>query len=115
MNRDLAFEAKFPVPEGVEWGGTAYRPIDNNPVHWPAAERMNHAMIGWRAALSHAEGEAVGIVEPADHQTAGAYLGDKPRRMAVAETAPGSIQALPEGTKLYTHPAPQVAVPEDRK
>ncbi len=65
-----------------------------------------------RAALSRPEGQAVGVVEPADHQTPAAWLGDKPRRMVVTETAPSSIQSLPEGTKLYTHPAPQVAMPE---
>ena len=52
---------------------------------------------------------AVGIVEPADHQSVGALVGDKPLRMALAETSPGSIQSLPEGTRVFAHAAPQVA------
>lgn len=47
----------------------------------------------------------VGIVEVADHQPMDRLADpDKPFRMAVAETDPGSIQSLPEGTWLFLGP-----------
>ena len=51
--------------------------------------------------------EPVGIIEPSDHQTIAALVDPAvPLRMAVAETAPRSIQSLPAGTKLYTSSQP---------
>lgn len=54
----------------------------------------------FRAALSHAEGSLVGIIEPSDHQSLGVLIINKHRRMAVTQTLPGSIQLLPAVTRV---------------
>ena len=75
-------------------------------------EEVQTAWEIWQAARQGGEVEPVGIIELSDYVQIN-DSGPIPRRKALAETSEGSIQNLPSGTKLYTHPpAPDHGVPE---
>lgn len=101
-----AFEAQFPVPERVYWDSEhgKYRASSKGKFKdIDKAADQNNRFDGWRAALSHAEGEAVAEVKATEEAPLGVLV-----------FLPGRSD-LPVGTKLYTHPASQVAVPEQRE
>ena len=71
---------------------------ENDWLQWQQAARQ---------APASGEVEPVGIIELSDY----VQLGDDapiPRRKALAETTEGSIQNLPAGTELFTHPPAKV-------
>lgn len=94
-----AFE-KWADSEGLStvWGHTGYLLADTAAA-WKA----------WQAALSHAEGEAVAEVttEP-DYWSRGHFYEGRKKDIKILK----GLEDIPVGTKLYTRPAPQVAVPE---